>query len=234
MTICIQKWWHCCVLMKVLSFTSCRLGVGRDGVCGRGEQGWSSWSLCHCFSRCPISKVSASSRYLLPPLPSGPPPAAAARSRLPPGPPGAVAAGPQRPHGPGPPAQRRPASVADPAAHPAVPGRHRSLLPTSGPAPAIPPAAAAPGSSAPQAPLAPQVCVLPGQGLGGAGRGQGPALDPWLLPCQAWPAVSHQMSLCIGGSFCSTLRHLFRAVSAALTWYGFPLLLVCVPVISSR
>ena len=138
-----------CVLMKVSSFTSCSLGVGGDGVCGRGEQGWSSWSLCHCFSRCPLSKVSASSRYLLPPLPSGPPPATAARSRLPPGPPGAVAAGPQRPHGPGPPAQRRPAPVADPAAHPAVPGRHRSLLPTSGPAPAIPPAAAAPGSPAP-------------------------------------------------------------------------------------
>lgn len=114
-------------------------------------------SLCPCLSRCPLSKVSASARYLLPPLPPGPPAAAAACARLPPGPPRAVTAGPQRPHGPGPPAQRRPAPVPDPAAHPAVPGCHRSLLPTSGPAPAIPPAAAAPGSPAPQARLTPQV-----------------------------------------------------------------------------
>ena len=40
--------------------------------------------------------------------------------------------------------------------------------------------------------------------LGGGGAGRGRVLDPWLLPCQAWPAVSHQMSLCVGGSFCST------------------------------
>lgn len=125
-----------------------------------------------CLYRCPLSKVSASSRYLLPPLPPGPPAAAAASPGLPAGTPSAVAAGPQRPHGPGPPAQRRAAPVADPAAHPAVPGRHRSLLPTSGPAPAIPAAAAAPGSSAPQARLASQV------GRGGAeerGRGRGGA-----------------------------------------------------------
>lgn len=121
-----------------------------------GARGWSSQRLlCACLSRCPFSKVSASSRYLLPPLPPGPPTAAAAGARLPPGPPRAVAAGPQRPHGPGPPAQRRLAPVANSAAHPAVPGRHRSLLPTSGPAPAIPPAAAAPGSPAPKARLAP-------------------------------------------------------------------------------
>lgn len=141
-------------------------------VGGGGVQSWPSWRLlCPCLSRCPLSKVSASSRYLLPPLPPGPPAAAAARARLPAGAPGSVAAGPQRPHGPGPPAQRRPASVADPAAHPAVPGRHRSLLPTSGPAPAIPPAAAAPGSPAPQAGLAPQV----GVSWGGARTGRGGA-----------------------------------------------------------
>lgn len=159
-------------------------GVREDGVCGGGEQGWSSWSVCHCFSRCPLSKVSASSRYLLPPLPPGPPAAAAARSRLPPGPPRAVATGPQHPHGPGPPAQRRPAPVADSAARPAVPGRHRSLLPTSGPAPAIPPAAAAPGSPAPQAGLTPQVgaaCGGWGEARGGA-WGCGRGLDLWLLP----------------------------------------------------
>jgi hypothetical protein len=121
-----------------------------------------------CLHRCPLSKVSASSRYLLPPLPPGPPTAAAASPGLPAGPPRAVAAGPQRPHGPGPPAQWHAAPVADPAAHPAVPGRHRSLLPTSGPAPAIPAAAAAPGSSAPQARLASQV------GRGGAEEGAGP------------------------------------------------------------
>ena len=124
---------------------------------GRGAGRGLTSLLCPCLSRCPFSKVSASSRYLLPPLPPGPPAAAAAGTRLPPGPPRAVAAGPQRPHGPGPPAQRHPAPVTDSAAHPAVPGRHRSLLPTSGPAPAIPPAAAAPGSPAPQARLAPEV-----------------------------------------------------------------------------
>lgn len=145
--------------------------------------------LCPCLSRCPLSKVSASSRYLLPPLPPGPPAAAAARARLPPGTPGAVAAGPQRPHGPGPPAQRRPAPVVDPAAHPAVPGRHRSLLPTSGPAPAIPPAAAAPGSPAPQAGLPPQVGAS--WGGPGAGRGRGQGQDR-----------SHRVGLC-RGSFCS-------------------------------
>lgn len=124
-----------------------------------------------CLHRCPFSKVSASSRYLLPPLPPGPPAAAAASPRLPAGPPRAVAAGPQRPHGPGPPAQWHAAPVADPAAHPAVPGRHRSLLPTSGTAPAIPAAAAAPGSSAPQARLASQV------GRGGAEEGTGRGRD---------------------------------------------------------
>lgn len=140
-------------------------------------------SLCPCLSRCPLSKVSASSRYLLPPLPPGPPAAAAARAGLPPGPPRAVAAGPQRPHGPGPPAQRRAAPVADPAAHPAVPGRHRSLLPTSGPAPAIPPAAAAPGSPAPQACLTSQV----GAAGGGLGPGQGQGQNHSLLG-RTWPA----------------------------------------------
>lgn len=126
-----------------------------------------------CLYRCPLSKVSASSRYLLPPLPPGPPAAAAASPGLPAGPPRAVAAGPQRPHGPGPPAQWHAAPVADPAAHPAVPGRHRSLLPTSGPAPAIPAAAAAPGSSAPQARLASQV------GRGGAEEGAGLGRAGW-------------------------------------------------------
>lgn len=164
-----------------------------DGVvCGGGAQCWPSWSLlCPCLSRCPLSKVSASSRYLLPPLPPGPPAAAAARARLPAGPPGSVAAGPQRPHGPGPPAQRRPASVADPAAHPAVPGRHRSLLPTSGPAPAIPPAAAAPGSPAPQAGLAPQV----GVSWGGARTGRGGAKGRTAVT-RPGLAGSHQVGLC--------------------------------------
>ncbi|KAM5220887.1 E3 ubiquitin-protein ligase ARK2C isoform 3-T3 [Hipposideros larvatus] len=128
----------------------------QDGPGPRRLSRASSVWLC-AKQRCPLSKVSASSRYLLPPLPPGPPAAAATCAGLPPGPPCTIAAGPQPPHGPGPPAQRRPAPVADPAAHPAVPGRHRSLLPTSGPAPAIPPAAAAPGSPAPQACLTSQV-----------------------------------------------------------------------------
>lgn len=150
--------------------------------------------------RCPLSKVSAPSRYLLPPLPPGPPAAAAAGPRLPPGAPRAVAAGPQRPHGPGPPAQRRPAPVADSAAHPAVPGRHRSLLPTSGPAPAIPPAAAAPGSPAPQAPLAPEVGAA-GARCAGVGGGW-----PWL-PSRAGQPVTTWVSGQgggVGGSFCSS------------------------------
>lgn len=139
-----------------------------------------------CLHRCPLSKVSASSRYLLPPLPPGPPAAAAASPGLPAGTPRAVAAGPQRPHGPGPPAQRRAAPVADPAAHPAVPGRHRSLLPTSGPAPAIPAAAAAPGSSAPQARLASQV-DRGGAEERGWGRGGVKGRDwDWASISQAW------------------------------------------------
>lgn len=100
-------------------------------------------------SRCSLSKVSACPCYLLPAFPPGSP--APALRRLRPASRGAAAAGAGSPHGPRAPAQRPPAPAPGAGASPALPGRRRALLPTSGATPAIPPPAAAPRGTAPPA-----------------------------------------------------------------------------------
>lgn len=100
-------------------------------------------------SRCSFSKVSASPCYLLPALPPGSP--ASALRRLHPASRSAAPARADPPHGPRAPAQWPPAPAPGAGASPALPGRGRTLLPTSGASPAIPPPAAAPRGTAPPA-----------------------------------------------------------------------------------
>lgn len=103
----------------------------------------------HFSSRCSFSKVSASPCYLLPALPPGSP--ASALHRLHPASRGPAPAGADPPHGPRAPAQRSPPPALGTGASPALPGRGRTLLPTSGASPAIPPPATASRGPAPPA-----------------------------------------------------------------------------------
>lgn len=136
-------------------------------------------------SRCSLSKVSASPCYLLPALPPGSP--ASALGRLRPASRGAAAAGAGSPHGPGAPAQRRPAPAPAARARPALPGRGRALLPTSGASPAIPPPAAAPRGAAPPAHAPSQVRPSPRVWSSRADRGLPAELQ---LRWRGWVFVS--------------------------------------------
>lgn len=178
------------------------------------------------FSRCSLSKVSASPCYLLPALPPGS--AASALGRLCPAARGAASAGAGSPHGPRAPARRGPAPGPASRASPALPGRRRALLPTSGATPAIPPPAAAPRGTAPPAHAPPQVrgsCSSRGMW-----RGRATLTAPVERQLCWWCWVSFSSSPVCAGNACTR-----REAAGQAAPEGVPFLwgsLLCSPSVS--